>query len=115
MREALKPDSQEAPSPPGDAGLHRRGVCTGLYPCIFAAHSLERATDRVRERVEANCSPPLHLLFVISRFSKLKAAPLCEVIQKDTYPLSLTLVQVVFDMKHELVHISSNNVFPRSI
>lgn len=51
----------------------------------------------------------LNLFFVISQFSKLKASPLCQVIQKGTNPFSRTFSQLVFDMKHEIAHVLSND------
>ena len=57
------------------------------FPCIFMRH-------------DTNYLPLLPLPPIISRLSKLKSAPRCEVIEKGTDPFSRTVVQFVFDMKH---------------
>ena len=57
----------------------------------------------------SNDTPLLHLLSVISQFSKLKSAPLCELIKKNDDPLSRVLAQLVFDMKHKIAHVPSHN------
>ena len=51
----------------------------------------------------------MKLFLAIFRFTKNNSAPLRELIEQNTYPLFHAVIQLIFDMKHQIAHVFSNN------